>query len=151
MYQTIYSLNSDGTLGQMDWGLSGGDILSDNTLSGRVLDSLFTNRRASASDVLPHDFDSKQGWWGDTRLSGSRKLGSRLWLLSREKQTNETLSKARQYCHEAIQWLIDDGLVLDAEVFAEWTRPGFLGLRLTFLLPNQQRETISIATALESI
>ena len=55
---------------------------------------------------------SRQGWWGDTyaTVAGDR-IGSRLWLLQREKILPLTLQRAEAYAKEALQWMIDDRLV----------------------------------------
>ena len=44
-------------------------------------------------------------------------IGSRLWLLRRSKLIeNETVRLAEEYIREALQWMIDDGLVLSIDV-----------------------------------
>jgi phage gp46-like protein len=64
-----------------DWNLVPGDVQSGDDLESAVLISLFTDRRAEASDVVPDGSNDRRGWWGD---SGSLYLiGSRLWLLRR--------------------------------------------------------------------
>lgn len=87
-------------------------------LNRAILISLFTWRRANASDnvALP----DRQGWWGDAFADqvGDR-IGSRLWLLQREKLTAETLRRAQDYATEALAWLIDDGLASRVDVTAE--------------------------------
>ena len=56
--------------------------------------SLGTDRRAQQDDVIPNGSQDKRGWWGDTYRP--RKIGSRLWLLYREKQLPETLRRAEE-------------------------------------------------------
>lgn len=92
-----------------------------------VIISLFTWRRALPDDTLPDA--ARMGWWGDTfpTVPGDR-IGSRLWLLSREKLIPRTVERAREYAREALQWLIDDGVASRVEVEAE--RRGLDGLAL---------------------
>jgi len=67
-------------------------------------------------------------------MDGDR-IGSRLWLLSREKQVQEVLNRAREYAAEALQWLIDDGIAQDVEIEASFDRPGLLALLVTITRP----------------
>lgn len=78
-----------------------------------VIISLFSWRRANADDNAP----DPMGWWGDTypTVTGDR-IGSRLWLLGREKVTNDMLNRARDYAIEALQWMLDDGAAARVEV-----------------------------------
>ena len=83
-----------------------------------VLISLFTWRRANPDDKLPAE--ARQGWWGDSYpVQPNDRIGSRLWLLGRSKLTAETVRQAREYAIEALQWLMDDGVVARVDVEAE--------------------------------
>ncbi|MBK3797866.1 phage tail protein [Azospirillum brasilense] len=104
------------------------DLTTGDPLVRAVLMSLFTWARAQPGDVLPAD--RRMGWWGDTfpTVAGDR-IGSRLWLLSREKLLPETLRRAREYAEEALAWLVTDGVAQRVEVTAD--RRGADGLTLT--------------------
>jgi len=107
-----------------DLAVASGDLLTDNGLLTAVVVSLFTNRQAEPGDELPAGETDRQGWWADAtlpRLTGaSDKIGSRLWLLRREKQLPEVVARAREYATEALQWLLTerrvDGLTVTATV-----------------------------------
>ena len=107
-------------------GILKGDIANDDGLKSAVLYSLFTDRQANEDDVIPDGSTDRRGHWADTILAESE--GSRLWLLRREKQTQQTLNRAVAYSKEALQWLIDDGHVTNVDVEAEWARTGLLAL-----------------------
>jgi phage gp46-like protein len=98
------------------------DLVSDHGLKTAALISLFTDRRARDDDELPDSTSTdKRGWWGDLvspEVEGD-EIGSRLWLLSREKTTPETLTRAEQYAKEALQWMIEDGVAASIKVKAE--------------------------------
>lgn len=47
------------------------------------------------------------------------EFGSRLHLLQRAKNTDQTAALAGEYCKEALQWLIDIGRASTVEVYAE--------------------------------
>lgn len=107
-----------------DWQLSGAQLRSGNDLATAVLISLFTDRVAAADDVIPDGSTDPRGWCGDDPAA---PIGSRLWLLGRAKQLPETLIRARHYIAEALQWLLDDGVVARFDITTEWSRPAMLG------------------------
>lgn len=91
-----------------------------------VVISLFTWRRSKPDDKTE---GIRWGWWGDG-LDGltNDRIGSRLWLLAREKVTLSTINRAREYAEEALQWLLDDGVASRVTVTAE--RRGLDGVAL---------------------
>lgn len=110
-----------------DWLLSGADLASDWGLETSVVISLFTDGLAEL-DETPRGAQ-RRGWWGDAFASipGDR-IGSKLWLLAREKQLPATLARAEAYVSAALQWLVDDGVAGAVTVRAEWIRQGTLGV-----------------------
>lgn len=105
------------------------DLLVGNDLGTAVLISLFTDAQAGPDDIIPDGSDDPRGWWGD--LGEDRPIGSKLWLLSRSKQTSTVLALAKLYIEQALEWMIDDGIAASIDVAAEWSRPGFLGALVT--------------------
>jgi phage gp46-like protein len=107
-----------------DWSrdAAGPGLVMDDGLQSAVVISLFTDRRADAND-LPTNAPGgdRRGWWGDSfgDVPGDR-IGSRLWLLAREK------------AKEALQWLLDDGIASAVNVDAQWMdgRQGVLQLNV---------------------
>lgn len=97
-------------------------------LSRAVIISLFTWRRAAADDALPGS--SPMGWWGDTWPTvANDRIGSRLWLLTREKITAQTLERVRGYVKEALDWMLADGVATDIRCTVE--RLGLDAISLT--------------------
>ncbi len=125
--------------GRGDWQMSGADLLSGYDLATSILISLFSDRMARPDDVIPDDSGNPRGWWGD--LDQTVSIGSRLWLLERAKQTSETLQRANDYVKEALQWLIDDGVVASFGIVTEWTRPGLLGVKITAFKQDGTKST----------
>lgn len=111
-------------LGRGDWVLLGGQMRTGDDLATAMLISLFTDRVAAQDDVIPDGTSNPRGWWAD---DPGNPVGSRLWLLSRAKQTTATLALALSYIGEALQWLIDDGVVAKFDITVEWTRDSALG------------------------
>jgi len=106
-----------------DLSLAQGDIAVDSGLQTAVIVSLFTDRLAAADDRLPTDDGNRRGWWGDLGLAMAAapdQIGSRLWLLTREKATEATRQRAMAYIREALQWLIDDGIAARVDLATAW-------------------------------
>ncbi|KKM77206.1 hypothetical protein LCGC14_1372390 [marine sediment metagenome] len=98
------------------------DLESDNGLETAVIISLFTDRRAKVDDILPDPNNpDRRGWWGDLVSPEVKddQIGSRLWLLNREKTLESVLERAKQYAEEALQWLIEDGVAVKIDVETE--------------------------------
>ena len=125
----------DSASGEGDLCIAGADLAADDGLRTAVLVSLFTDRRAAA-DELPAGDTDRRGWWGDGLGQDQDEIGSKLWLLEREKQTPDVLVRAEAYAREALQWMLDDEVAVAVTVHAEWTRRGELGLRVAIQLPD---------------
>lgn len=107
-----------------------GALAEDDGLQTCLLLSLFLDRRARADDPLPDPASGdRRGWLGDAFADDDRH-GSRLWLLERAKQNEETRRRAEEYAAEALDWLVEDGLASAVRISAEWLAMGILGLRI---------------------
>lgn len=113
------------------------DLVLDETALTPMLISLGTDRRAEPDDELPSGIDalnastsfvSRRGWVGDALDRLGRKIGCRIWLLDRAKQTETTRRFAQLWAEEALAWAQTE-LGKAAEVSAGWVRPQLLGLR----------------------
>lgn len=91
------------------------DLETTEDIETAVYISLFTDQRARVDHRLPgmpQNTEDLRGWWGD--LADDRtddQIGSLLWLLEREVNVQEVISKGQSYAEEALQWMIQDGLV----------------------------------------
>lgn len=113
------------------------DLLLDETALTPMLVSLGTDRRAEPDDELPSGIDAlnastsfvaRRGWAGDALDRLGRKIGCRIWLLDRAKQTETTRRFAEFWAEEALDWARTE-LGRPAEVSAAWVRTELLGLR----------------------
>ncbi|NJV96087.1 phage tail protein [Escherichia coli] len=87
-------------------------------LTRAVVISLFTHRRADPDD----NADVPMGWWGDTwPIVANDRYGSKLWLLQRSKLTNALVNTVRSYLREALQWMLDDGVVSRIDIDVQRT------------------------------
>lgn len=115
----------------------GYDLQGDNGLLTAVIISLFTDRRANADDELPDlrpgdpcSHADLRGWWGDHIFEEDARdlMGSRLWLLSREKDLDVVVARAEEYATEALRWLVHDRWVETVTATAERAQKGYLGI-----------------------
>lgn len=141
-----------------DCGMEAGDLVAEGSLRTAVILSLFLDRRADDDDILPNGSDDRRGWWADTvapmtdygigggSASGDH-IGSRLWLLSREKQLAGVLERARHYAEEALTWLVEDGVATAVQVTATNPRQGWLVLEVTVTLSDtsEYRDTFPLS------
>lgn len=129
--------------------MAGDDTLAPPDLDGThelvtaVAIALFTHRTADPDDELPDELgSSRRGWWADYEANelypGATPIGSRLWLLSREKQLPETRNRAEDYIREAIQPFVDIGLVAGFDLTVDWFAPERLGAEITFYRGNDK-------------
>lgn len=130
-----------------DWLQERAMLQKGNDLATAIYISLFTDRLADKSDPLPNS--DRRGWWGDYQQD--HKIGSRLWLLDRSKQTNSVLLRARDYVKEALDWLIKDGVVMKFAIRTEFTRAGMLGIHIVAYKKDGSKEPIMFEWAWKEI
>lgn len=104
-----------------DWTIAAGDLASEAGLRTAILISLATDRLAEPDDPIEPGEDPR-GWWADAYdIDGTNdRIGSRLWLLRREKSTEATRRRAVLYAEEALEWLVADGIAEAVAVIAEY-------------------------------
>ena len=103
-----------------DIALAGPDLATDDGLATAVTISLFSDARAAEDDVLPTGDGDRRGWWGDALIAEPQdRIGSRLWLLAREKRLATVLERARGYADSALAWLVSDGVAKAVRCSAE--------------------------------
>lgn len=104
-----------------------GDLVHDDGLVTAVLVSLLSDGRAPPEAVLPALDSEPRGWWPD---SPADRFGSLLWLLAREKQTQDTLARAREYTRTALAWMVEDGVATRVLVDTAWAERGMLVIEI---------------------
>jgi|SRR5690349_18398552 len=132
-----------------DWKFVAPALVTGNDLPSAVLVSVFTDRVANPDDAIPDGTGDPRGWWGD--IGEDKPIGSRLWLLDRSKQIQEVLNNARDYINEALQWLVDDGVVASTDVQTQWVRDTFLGAQITLYQPDGSQIPLTYAWAWQQL
>lgn len=132
-----------------DWRLAGPDLQTGDDLVTAVLVSLFTDARAQDGDVIPDGSADRRGWWGASYLG--TPVGSRLWLLTRAKETERTRLAAQDYALEALQWLVAAGAAASIDAVASWVRPGWLGLVITITQASGAKRSLDFQWAWQAL
>lgn len=94
--------------------LDSAGIKTDDSWLTLIIIMLFSDRRALEDDALPDRTSNRRGWPGDSYFP--YPIGSRLWLLSREKIVPRVLYDAKDYAIEALEPLISEGYASDVSV-----------------------------------
>lgn len=85
---------------------SGDSISAENWIKTAVYTSIFTNKY--------HPNTQEQGYWGD--MFQGESYGSHLYTLARSKLYAPTIRRAKDYCRDALAWLVDDGHIKGLEL-----------------------------------
>lgn len=120
-----------------DLAIDRADLASEDTLASAVLVSLLSDRLAATYEVKPGE--DRRGWWADAYAENNHQTGSRLWLLEREKQLPGVVQRCRQYCEEALQWFIEDGLAKAITVTVFVPNSGWLAAMIKFEINDGAR------------
>ena len=107
-------------------------LVLESGLHTAVIHSLFTDARAARDDPLPLNSTDRRGWLGAHYLpnadSATNDYGSRLWCRyytkASEGGANMTLEQQRFATHEALGWLVRDGVIDALEVQAQYHTVG---------------------------
>ena len=125
----------DAELIEADIALLNADLQTDEGLRTAIIISLFTDARADPGEI-PGDEDPR-GWWGDSfaEVEGDR-IGSKLWILAREKLTEAVRVRAETFASEATAWLVADGVARKIETIGEIVSGSQLNLLVTPIRPD---------------
>lgn len=131
------ALKWDGTKADLDFGDL--DINSDESLKTTILLCLFTDKRVG----------EERGCWIDSYEGES--LGSRLWLIDREKRIGDVPLKANEYVKESLQWLINDGIVKSIKVDSVLNGQNLLDIPIEVTKPNGSKVSFKFDLAWEGL
>lgn len=129
--------------GSFDLEIEKGDLAADEGLRTAILLSLFCDARATRAELPPGE-EKRRGWWGDSVAdTDGDQVGSKLWLLAREKQTVETLERAREYAEESLAWLLEDAVAESVGVSTSYPARGILRLDIEVTRPGKETAALS--------
>lgn len=132
----------------IDIEITNGAVQQDDGLATLIYLSLFTDARANNSDEIPDGTTDRRGWPGDTYVS--TEWGSRLWLLDREKLTNEVRRRAADYATEALNKLKAAGYIKTVSVVGTIPKLNTLVLNITLTKPDGSPLALTISKRWEA-
>lgn len=132
----------------IDIEITNGAVQQDDGLASLVYLSLFTDARANDSDEIPDGTTDRRGWPGDSYVA--TEWGSRLWLLDREKLTNEVRRRAVDYATEALNKLKAAGYIKAVSVVGTIPKLNTLVLNITLTKPDGSTLTLTISKRWEA-
>ena len=112
-----------------DFLIENGDLVIDEGLEAGVIFSLFSDARVDPEEALPEETPTEldgreppfvrevRGFWADTAAD---RWGSKLYLLSRAKATDETAQRAAEFVRSSLDWLLRDRIAAAVEVDADF-------------------------------
>ena len=124
---------------------AGDDLATDPGLETAVIISLFTDRRAGEHDELPATESDRRGWWGNDYEEAGYEVGSKLWLLRREKQMASVVLRAEEYAREALRWMLRDRVARGVKVTGSIPRQGWLHLQIDIARPDGRNLNLKYA------
>lgn len=112
------------------------DLRTTTGLETAILMSLFTDARCVDSEIPDNDTDPR-GWWGDEFSDyPNDRIGSRLWLLRRQKNTEEVRTQAKQYVEDSLSWLVKDGVAQMVSVTVSRISNELIGFEISVTRPT---------------
>ncbi len=124
---------------------AGDDLATDPGLETAVTISLFTDRRAGEHDELPATETDRRGWFGNDYEKPGDEIGSKLWLLRREKQMQSVVRRAEEYARESLQWMLEDRVANAVKVIGTIPRAGWLHLQIDVTRPDGRNLNLKYA------
>ena len=101
-----------------DIAIEDGDLASEEGFDTAIYTSLFTDSRASESQVLAPE--NRRGWLGDLASDvEERQLGGLLWLAEQRRHNQDTLNEVIDYSRKSLNWMVEDNIAQKIEVSGE--------------------------------
>ncbi len=120
------------TNGLWDIEFENGDIKYTNGLETTVFISLLTDARAAADQAFAPE--KRRGWLGNVASPvDGRDLGGLLWLVDQARLNQDTLNSAIDYANKALNWLVEDGLVIEIKVTGRIIPTKYIELNITLV------------------
>lgn len=86
-----------------------GDIETGDSFDTFILVALFSDKRASASEIL--ESSRRRGWIGNEHTPGF-EIGSKLWLYEQARMTRTTINEIQTEAVNALQSLVDEDIAV---------------------------------------
>lgn len=110
-----------------------GDLANDDFFDSSLIYSILGERRASASEVPESNL--RRGWIGNEDQDFEN--GSKVWLFEQARITRRVLNGIQSAAFNGLNWLIDDGILINVEVAAV-LKDGIVSLEITLFRSNSK-------------
>lgn len=122
-----------------------GGFETDGSLVQAVLLSLLTDRRLPDDMELPEGEADRRGWCLDF-LGGDDEYGSHWWTLRRAKRVPATLQRLKVLGEEALDWMVQDGVIRAATLVPEWS--GLVSARIPVYIDEASTPLVTVPFSL---
>ncbi|MCK5602308.1 phage GP46 family protein [Candidatus Pacearchaeota archaeon] len=111
-----------------------GDLVGSNSIDTAILMSLFTDKRATASEI--QEGGQRRGWFGNAFNDDvTYEVGSKLWIHSNQgRMNNALLNDLNDKALDCLQWMLEDNVVSDIQVDSEILDTQEVQLNLKFVI-----------------
>jgi phage gp46-like protein len=123
---------------------AGGILATNDDLFTAALISIFTDAEAGPDDKSPLGDDDPRGWWAGP-------IGSKLWLRSRSRLDAITQALVKHDIENALDWMIQDGVVVAIDVELEVVERGQLQVRIGFRRTDGAKRALAFAALWEDL
>lgn len=123
---------------------AGGILAAGDDLFTAALISLFSDAEAGPDDALLLGDDDPRGWWAGP-------IGSKLWLRARSRLDAITIALVKNDIEQALDWMIQDGVVVAIDVDLETPDVGKLYVRVGFRRTDGTRRALAFAVLWEDL
>jgi len=106
-------------------------VSTNEGMTHAVLQSIYNYAESTQNDQVRMENSERGGTWCNDLLN---IVGSRDWTLKRAKVTPQTISLAKQFYEDALQWLIDERHAKSIEVTTWQEAPNVMGRSVAITL-----------------
>lgn len=92
-----------------------GDVATSQSLDTAILMSILAEVRATASEMP--ESQRRRGWVGNESTQGI-EMGSKAWLFEQARVTGSNLAELGVFINNALQWMIEQRIVVSTQVDA---------------------------------
>lgn len=123
--------------GTLDLSFDGTDIKTTDDLETSILISILLIARANPDDQLPDFSQSRRGWFGDDfNEFQADTTGSKLWLLTRSKNTADLLPRLNQTFEDCLAWMVQDGVAQSVTASSSFFGGEVVSIEIIIVRPN---------------